>query len=75
MKAEAEAAALAWQAAERRLDAVKRALGRREARLEQVRYDAVSSISRIDELPDRPKSPDPKIPVSVTLELVYHVVR
>ncbi len=66
----------AWRQIQSRANAVRMMLNARELELLGVTYDGDSSVSRVDELPDEPKSSNPiQIEVRVTVEAVYRIVR
>jgi hypothetical protein len=66
----------AWQAIRNRLEVIKKKLGIRDVELENVYFDSDSSLSRIDELPDEPKSSNPgQIEIRVLVDAQYRIVR
>ena len=58
------------------MEIIEEQLGVRSLQLESVLYDKDSFTSRIDELPDEPKSPNPdQVLVQVSVEAVYRIPR
>jgi len=71
-----QAFAKAWLEIQGKLEAIKRRLDIQSVHLERVSYDRDSYISRIEELPDEPKAPQPdQVRVRVGIEAVYRIVR
>jgi hypothetical protein len=66
----------AWEAIKLKLEIIKRQLNVSEVRLESVKYNTDSYISRIEELPDEPKAPSPdQLEVKLEMEVVYTVIQ
>ncbi len=66
----------AWQQIQSRLDSVKRMFSTKELELVEVTYDGDSFVSRVDELPDEPKSSNPvEIEIRVAVEALYRIGR
>jgi len=71
-----QATEAAWQAVRSRLEVTMKKLGVQKVKLEDVYLDSDSYLSRIDELPDEPKSPNPGyIELRVIVDAYYRIVR
>gem|GEM_PF-6703592 len=71
-----QATEAAWLAIRNRLEVTMKKLGVQNVKLENVYIDNDSSLSRIDELPDEPKSSHPgNIEIRVIVEASYRIVR
>jgi hypothetical protein len=66
----------AWSAIQRKVEIIEEQLGIPSLRLERVLYDKDSFTSRIEELPDEPKSPSPdQVQVQLSVEAIYRIPR
>ena len=66
----------AWIEIQGKLESVKKSLDIKAVRLERLRYDRDSYISRIEELPDESKaSHRDQVRVRVGINVIYRIIR